>query len=164
MHTPKPNINFREIALEISEWIERNYGYFVNKNSDKNKIIDDFAEQLERLPVGAMSYIQQAKNNFIDSDTNRPPLPVDFIQHLKIIYNQNKKTLSQKPVFFDKNRTIFENILKINDDFGKIKYIKTLSKKGFLRLKNNSVVKMEIEQVLKRNNFSENEIVNLIEN
>jgi len=90
MHTPDSQLDYKFFAIEISEWIERNYGYFVNKNSDKNEIIQDFKSQLERLPVGAMSYIQQVKNNLIDSGIKHPPTPATFIQDLKICFNKTK--------------------------------------------------------------------------
>ena len=73
MHTPLIKLDYIQIATEIAEWIERNYGYFVNKDSDKIKIIQDFAEQLKRLPVGAMSYTQAVKNKLIHSGNNRQP-------------------------------------------------------------------------------------------
>jgi hypothetical protein len=90
MFTPKNKIDYIEIATEIAEWTERNYGYFVNKNSDKIKVIQDFSEQLERLPIGAMSYVKQIKNNFIDTGIKHPPSPATFIQHLKILFNKIK--------------------------------------------------------------------------
>lgn len=99
MHTPIKKLDYLYFATEISEWIERNYGYFVNKNSDKIKIIKDFAEQLERLPVEAMSYIQQAKNNIIDSGDTHPPLSVNFIKELKNILNKEKKLKKNKNDF-----------------------------------------------------------------
>ncbi len=90
MHTPTTNIDYIQIATEIAEWMRRNYGYFVNKNSDRNLIVEDFAEQLKRLPIDAMSYIQQTKNNFIDSGIKHPPSPATFIQELKICFNKIK--------------------------------------------------------------------------
>lgn len=107
MWTPKPKVDFIETATEISEWIERNYGYFVNKNSDKVKIIKDFANQLERLPVDALSFIQQAKNNFIDYGIARPPLPLEFIQELKKVFrnNENDKQESSVPPVYSIDST-----------------------------------------------------------
>jgi len=160
MHTPNNQIDFLENATEIAEWIERNYGFFVNKNSDKVKIVQDFAKHLERLPMGAMSYIQQAKNNFIDTGIKHPPSPVAFIQELKICFNSNKKPIATPQQ--SKVRIIFENLYKINNDFDKIKYIKEIKNKELLRLRNKSIVSMEIEAILMRNNFNENEIREII--
>lgn len=88
MFTPNNEIDYTQQATEIAEWTERNYGYFVNKNSDKIKIIQDFSEQLERLPIGAMSYIKQIENNFIDTGITHPPSPATFIHELKIYFNK----------------------------------------------------------------------------
>lgn len=161
MHTPLNEIDYIQIATEIAEWVERNYGYFVNKNSDKIKIIQDFADQLERLSIDSIAYIEQAKNNFIDRGTTQPPIPLAFIQELKkIILNKNRKI---KPVYVDKIKFIAEKVYKINGDENKIKFIKMLHQREKLKLKNKSIASMAIEEVLKRNNFSENEIREIIE-
>lgn len=162
MYTQANEIDYIEIATEIAEWFERNYGYFVNKNSDKEQIRDDFAEQLKRLPFDAMSYIQQIKNNFIDSSITYPPSPATFIQELKICFNKNKKLQTPIPIYVDKIKFIAEKIYKINSDKHKIKFIKMLHKRGKLRLKVKSIASMEIEQVLKRNNYQEDEIIEII--
>lgn len=161
MFTPKEKIDYIETATEITEWIERTYGYVVNKNSDNIKIRDDFAEQLERLKVGEMSCIQQVKNNFIDSGITRPPTPTTFIQELKICFNKSQKTLIQ-PIFVDKIKFIAEKIYSLKGDENKIRFIKMLHSKGKLRLKIKSIASLEIEKVLKRNNYTENEISELI--
>lgn len=160
MFTPKKEIDYLEIASEISEWFERNYGYFVNKNSDKIKIIQDFAGQLERLPVGVMSYIQQTKNHFIDSGIKHPPVPPVFIRELRAIWYAKKpqpQTQTQ-PVYIDKIKFIAEKIYNIKGDENRIRFIKMLHSKKELNLKTKSIASMEIEKVLKRNNFTENEI------
>jgi hypothetical protein len=149
------------MATEIAEWARINYGYFVNKDSDRNQINQNLSEQLERLPVGAMSYIQQTKNNFIDTDIKRPPSPAMFIQDLKICFNQNKKVQIQ-PVYVDKIKFIANKIYEIKGDENKIRFIKMLHSKGKLKLKNKSIASMEIEQVLKRNNFNECKIREII--
>lgn len=161
MHTPTTNIDYIKTASGIAEWMRRNYGYFVNKDSNRNQIVQDFAEQLERLPVGAMHYIQQTENNFIDTGIKHPPSPATFIQELKICFNKNKKVQTQ-PVYVDKIKFIANKIYEINGDENKIRFIKMLHSKGKLRLKNKSIATMEIEQVLKRNNFNENEIREII--
>jgi len=160
MYTPLEKIDYVENASEIAEWAERNYGYFVNKNSDESKIIQDFASQLERLPLGAMSYIQQTKNNFIDAGNSRPPSPIIFIKELKIIFNRNKKEI--QPVYVDKVKFISEKIYTINGDENKIKFIKMLHERGKLKLKIKSIASMSIEDVLRRNNFNEKEIRSII--
>jgi len=162
MHTHNEKIDFLEIATEIAEWFERNYGYFVNKNSDKIKIIQDFEEQLKRLPIGAMSYIQQAKNNFIDFGNNRPPLPATFIKELRICFN--KKVQRMQPVYFDKIKFMADKIYTINGDNNKIKYIERLSNQGQLIpfFGYTNILTAEIKMVLKRNNFTENKIREII--
>ncbi len=161
MFTPIEKIDYFETAVEIGEWAERNYRFFVNKDTDNVEIAKEFAAQLERLPAEAMHYIQQAKNKIIDTGNTYPPLPVDFIKELKKIFilNRNKKI---KPVYVDKIKFIAEKIYQINGDENKIKFIKMLHSKGKLRLKNKSIASMEIEQVLKRNNFNECEIREII--
>jgi hypothetical protein len=116
MHTPENKIDYVEIANGIGKWIERSYGYFGNKNSDRNKIDKDFAEQLKRLPVGAMAYIKQIENDFIDSGIKYPPSPATFIQDLKILFNKIKT----------KNGYI--DVIS-SDYFGK-KYVNTFTNNG----------------------------------
>ena len=160
MHTPIQKLDYLEIAVGIGEWIERNYRYFVSKDTSNIEIAKDFAMQLERLPIGAMSYIQQAKNSIIDAGNTYPPLPVDFIKELKILFNRNKKVT--QPVYVDKIKFIAETIYKINGDENKINFIKTLHNKGKLRLKEKSIASLEIEKVLKRNNFDDEKIREII--
>lgn len=160
MFTPENKIDYIKIATEIAEWVERNFGYFVNKNSDKAKVIQDFSEQLERLPIESMSYIQQAKNNFIDKGDARPPTPLVFIQELKIILIKNNN--NKKPVYFDKVKYIVEQLYAIKNDTQKIKYIKTLSARGKLKLEKKSIATLEIQQILERNNFEKDEIRKII--
>lgn len=97
MYTPS-TINYFKTASEISEWFERNFGYFVNKNSDKEKIVQDLAYQLERLPLGAMSYISQTLNDFVDGGNNRPPSLAEFIKALAINFNKVKKATENKTI------------------------------------------------------------------
>lgn len=120
MFTPEKKLNYLEIATEIAEWIRRNYGYFVNKISDKNKINEDFAEQLERLPIEAMSYIKQIENNFIDSGIKHPPTPATFIQELKICFNKIKA----------KNKNGYVKV--ISKDYLGNKYVNKFTKNGKL--------------------------------
>ena len=91
MHTPNIKIDYIHNSSEISEWFERNFGYFVNKNSDMVKIVQDLAYQLERLPAGAMSYILQTQNDFLDEGNKHPPTPAEFIKALKINFNKVEK-------------------------------------------------------------------------
>lgn len=163
MYTPdEDKLDYTLVANEIAEWFERSYGYFVNKSSDKGKATDDFAKQLSRLPVDAMSYIEQNKNHFIDSGIKLPPSPATFIQELKICFNKNKKVQKVQPVYVDKIKFIAEKIYKINGDENKIKFIKMLHEREKLGLKVKSIASMSIEEVLKRNNFNENEIREII--
>lgn len=163
MFTPKNKIDYIEVASEISEWFERNYGYFVNKNSDKIKIIQDFSSQLERLPIDAMLYIEQTKNNFIDSGIKHPPAPPVFIRELRATWYAKKTQTQTQPVYVDKIKFIAEKIYALKGDENKIRFIKMLHSKGKLRLKTNNIASMEIEKVLKRNNFNENEIRKIID-
>jgi hypothetical protein len=169
MFTPEPKIDFTEIAMDISEWIERNYGYFVNKSRDEAEVVKDFSKQLSRLPAGSMSYIEQAKNNFIDSNINRPPLPTQFINQLRIIFNQNKKVIPKpflriKKQFNDDDNVGFISfqLFGKNNDFDKIKFIKNLSKTGQLKpIKKYPIMRM-IEKILKENNYSNEKIREII--
>lgn len=162
MYSETSKIHFISIAIDISEWIERNWGYFVNKNSDKNQIIKDFANELERLPNDAMSYIQQIKNNLIDEGGKYPPTPSIFIYKLKIINNiqMNKTNVINTPK--TKMRTILENLFLIKNDANKIKYIKRISREKIFDFQYKTVVKMEMESILKRNNYSAAKISRLL--
>lgn len=163
MHTIMPKLDYLEIASEITEWIERNFGYFVNKNSDKDKIIQDFSHQLERLPLESMSYLQQAKNNFYDKGLSRPPSPVEFIAELKTILNKQQNQETVKIMRFNKVSFLMSHLFKMKTDSKKIKYINLLAEKGKLKqfLDNRSIATMEIEAILKRNNFSDEKIKEL---
>jgi hypothetical protein len=167
MHTSSPKIDFIEIASDIAEWIERNYGYFVNAKSEESKIVQDFAEQLSRLPVGAMSYIQQAKNNFIDRNFSRPPLPTQFINELRIIFNQNR--VLPKPFLRIKRQADNDNLgficvqlFQKNNDFDKVKFIENLSKTGQLKpIKKFPIIKM-MEKILQKNGYQNEKIREII--
>lgn len=116
MYTLEQKINYIEIATEIAEWMERNFGYFVNKNVNKNKVINDFSKQLKRLPVGAMSFYEQVQNNLIDTGIKRPPSPSAFIQELKICFNTIK--------------TENGHVKVISSDYSGKKYVNTFTKSG----------------------------------
>lgn len=168
MYTEEPKIDFKEIASNIAEWTERNYGYFVNQSSDKIEIIKDLATQLERLELkhlGSMSYIEQAKNNFIDRDIDRPPLPTQFINEIKICFNKNREVPKSRLTFFEKITILNKRINNLPTDGEKIKYIEFLSDKGKLEpiFQRKSILTMEITAILKRNNY-QNEKIRLLIN
>ncbi len=159
-------IDYTYVATNIAEWVERNYGYFVNKNSDKVEIIKDFANQLSRLDPSLMSYIEQAKNNFFDNnlssstnyDYQHPPNPLMFVRELK---NCSIKT-QERTEFIDKMRLVFNRLHDLPTDSSKIQYIKELVEEENPQLKKISIVTMEIETILKRNGFNDCEIRNMI--
>lgn len=144
MYTPEPKIDYMGIAAEISEWIERNYGYFVNKTSNKIIIIDDFAYQLKRLPVENLSYIQRTKNSFFDQNLHRPPLPCEFIAELKLIANKNKNKAVNCVMYY---------LRHLKTEKQRLNYIKHLQKKGLLLGLKNTIVGCEVTKILKKHNI-----------
>lgn len=160
------NIDYLAIATDISEWVERNYGYFVNKNSDKVEIVKDFAEQLARLDPHAMSFIQQSKNNLVDDlicnfapgTRPHPPTPLMFLSELRKCVNKefNPKLLST--VIKDETRLIHDTLFTLPTMDGKLAYINKLvfSKNPLLRTR--SVATMEIESVLRKKGYTDERI------
>jgi hypothetical protein len=164
MYTEHQKIDFKEIASNIAEWAERNYGYFINKSRDEVETIKDLATQLERLPFGSMSYIEQAKNNFIDRGIDRPPLPVQFINEIKICFDKNREIPKSRLTFFEKITILNNRINSLSTDGEKIKYIEFLSDKGKLEpiFQRKSILTMEIMSILNRNNYQNEKIREII--
>jgi len=77
--------DYREIATEIAEWCERNYGYFIRGKADKIKTIEEFADQLSRLTDGQINARQIALNQHFDTGVQHPPVPAQLLKTMRQI-------------------------------------------------------------------------------
>ncbi len=83
-----------EIATEIAEWCERNYGYFIKSKSNKIKTIEDFATQLCRLTPLQLNQRQKAMHCYFDSGVSHPPLPTQIIKLMRELASTDKDKLA----------------------------------------------------------------------
>ena len=87
MYQTENNIDFLEIANDVSSWSITRYGYFVNSTVDPLDLTKAFAEELGRLPSDCIKHIENAKNKWIDEGHKRPPQMSDFLSMLREFRN-----------------------------------------------------------------------------
>jgi len=89
------------LAADIADWAITRYGYFVNSSVDKLEMIKAFSEELDRLPTNCLTYVEKAKNSWIDMAHKRPPTMPDFLTMLREFHNQHEHE-KYKPQLEDK--------------------------------------------------------------
>lgn len=100
MYQKEVNIEFLDMANSVAEWSITRYGYFVNSHVDKLDTIKAFAAELSRMPIECLSYVDQAKNKWIDEGHPRPPQMADFLTLLRV-FNNNDLNAREKPRMID---------------------------------------------------------------
>jgi len=88
MYQKEIDIEFLNIANSVAEWSITRYGYFVNSHVDKVDTVTAFADELSRLPSDCLSYVDKAKNQWIDQGHPRPPQMADFLATLRAFNNE----------------------------------------------------------------------------
>lgn len=100
MYQKEVDVEFLDMANSVAEWSITRYGYFVNSHVDKVDTIKAFADELSRLPGECLSYIDRAKNQWIDQGHPRPPQMADFLATLRA-FNNEELNSREKPKRLD---------------------------------------------------------------
>lgn len=123
MYQKEVNIEFLDMANSVAEWSITRYGYFVNSHVDKLDTIKAFAAELERMPRESLSYVDQAKNKWIDEGHPRPPQMADFLALLRA-FNNNDLNAREKPRMIDSKVDYAGMWDAANTDEKKLSYMK----------------------------------------
>jgi len=123
MYQKEVDIEFLDLANSVAEWSITRYGYFVNSHVDKVDTVTAFANELSRLPGCCLSYVERAKNQWIDEGHPRPPQMADFLAALRAFNNVNNR---EKPKQLD-NRIDYAGMWDhAKTDEKKLDYMKNL--------------------------------------
>jgi len=123
MYQKEVNIEFLDMANSVAEWSITRYGYFVNSHVDKLDTIKAFAAELARMPRECLSYVDQAKNKWIDEGHPRPPQMADFLALLRA-FNNNDLNAREKPRMIDSKVDYAGMWDAANTDEKKLSYMK----------------------------------------
>ncbi|MBT7350539.1 hypothetical protein HN803_07205 [candidate division WWE3 bacterium] len=124
MYQKEVDIEFVDLANSVAEWSITRYGYFVNSHVDKLETVKAFAVELMRLPKECLSYVDKAKNKWIDEGHPRPPQMADFLTMLRVFNNEDQNA-REKPKQLDSNIDYAGRWDRAKTDEQKLAYMKS---------------------------------------
>ena len=100
MYQKEEQLDLAIISTDIANWSINHYGYFVKSSLDKLEMLEQFTNDLARLPQNSLRFVVQVQNDWIDEGHNRPPTIPEFLKRLRTLHNrdqENNKQIEYKP-------------------------------------------------------------------
>jgi len=100
MYQKEEQLDLAIISTDIANWSINHYGYFVKSSLDKLEMLEQFTNDLARLPQNSLRFVNQVENDWIDEGHNRPPTIPEFLKRLRTLHNRdqgNNKQIEYKP-------------------------------------------------------------------